>query len=212
MVALSTLSQLGLMVSTLGAGLNQLAFLHLLSHAYFKAMLFIAVGNIIHCRNSFQDIRVVGNLAGAMPLRFSFFNLANLSLCGFPFITGFYSKDLILERVLLQPFAPLVTLIFFLATLLTAAYSARLRVLTSLRPSRTSSLLWSSDSDRVIVRGMQVLSPLSLARGPLLGLLLVPNFYSAFIPLFLKLLTLGVVGSGLALGLFFSPRGRGLLT
>lgn len=140
-VALSTLRQLGLMVSTLGAGISQLAFLHLLSHAYFKAMLFMAVGNMIHCSNSFQDIRVAGNLAGAMPLRASFFNLANLSLCGFPFLTGFYSKDLILERVLLLPCAPLVALIFFVATLLTAAYSARLTLLTSLRAPNASSLL-----------------------------------------------------------------------
>lgn len=61
-VALSTLRQLGLIVRTLGLGLRQLAFFHLLSHAYFKAILFITVGNIIHCSNSYQDIRVAGNL------------------------------------------------------------------------------------------------------------------------------------------------------
>lgn len=132
-VALSTLRQLGLMVRTLGLGLRKMAFFHLLSHAYFKAMLFMAVGNIIHCRNAFQDIREVGNLAEAMPLRVSLFNLANLSLCGFPFLVGFYSKDLILEEVLIGLGSASLLFLFFFATLLTAAYSTRLTLLATLR-------------------------------------------------------------------------------
>lgn len=132
-VALSTLSQLGLMVSTLGLGLGKIAFFHLLSHAYFKAILFMAVGNIIHCRNSYQDIRKVGNLSEAIPLSITLFNLANLRLCGFPFLAGFYSKDLILERVLINPGRGSLLFLFFFATLLTAAYRARLTLLAALR-------------------------------------------------------------------------------
>lgn len=146
-VALSTLRQLGLMVRTLGLGLGKMAFFHLLSHAYFKAILFIAVGNIIHCSNSYQDIRQAGNLAEAIPLRVTLFNLANLSLCGFPFLAGFYSKDLILEGVLIDPGRRALFFLFFFATLLTAAYSARLTFLTALRLPPSSPLQWASDND-----------------------------------------------------------------
>lgn len=211
-VALSTLSQLGLMVSTLGLGLSQLAFFHLLSHAYFKAILFIAVGNIIHCRNSYQDIRIAGNLSRAMPLRHAFFNLANLSLCGFPFMAGFYSKDLILEEVLIGQVNFTSVLIFFAATLLTAAYSTRLTYLTSLRETSGSALLWSSDNDALIVRGIKALAPLAVAAGPLLRLFLLPNFYLSFLPLILKLLAFLVTVGGVGLGLSYFNSSKSLLT
>lgn len=211
-VALSTLSQLGLIVSTLGLGLSQLAFFHLLSHAYFKAILFMAVGNMIHCRNSYQDIRIAGNLSQAMPLSHAFFNLANLSLCGFPFMAGFYSKDLILEEVLMGHVNFTSVLIFFGATILTAAYSTRLTLLTSLREPSSSSLIWSSDNDSLIVRGIKFLVPLAVAAGPLLSLLLLPNFYVSFLPLSLKLLAFIVTLGGIALGLiYFNPK-KSLLT
>jgi len=146
-VALSTLSQLGLIVSTLGLGLRKMAFFHLLSHAYFKAILFMAVGNMIHCRNSYQDIRQAGNLREVIPLRVTLFNLANLRLCGFPFLSGFYSKDLILERVLINSRRGALFFLFFFATLLTAAYSARLTLITALRLPPSSALQWASDND-----------------------------------------------------------------
>lgn len=187
-VALSTLSQLGLIVSTLGLGLGELAYLHLLSHAYFKAILFIAVGNIIHCRNSYQDIRVAGNLATAMPLRVSYFHLANLRLCGFPFIAGFYSKDLILEEALIRATNFFTIGVFFVATLLTAAYSTRLTLLTALGSNQGGALLWSSDNDKVITKGISTLAPLAIGAGPGLSLVLLPNFYISYLPFTLKLL------------------------
>lgn len=200
MVALSTLSQLGLIVRTLGLGLSQLAFFHLLSHAYFKAILFIAVGNIIHCRNSYQDIRVAGNLGGAIPLRVRFFHLANLRLCGFPFSAGFYSKDLILEEALIGRRNALGVFVFFAATLLTAAYSTRLTLLTSLGPSQATPLLWSSDNDPVITKGMAVLAPLAVGAGPALRVILLPNFYISFLPFVLKLLAFLVRLAGVRVG------------
>jgi len=211
-VALSTLRQLGLIVRTLGLGLSQLAFFHLLSHAYFKAMLFMAVGNIIHCSNSYQDIRVAGNLATAMPLSHSFFNLANLRLCGFPFLAGFYSKDLILEEVLIGHTSYTGVIIFFGATLLTAAYSTRLTLCTSLGVTQASSLLWSSDNDPLIVRGIKMLAPLAVAAGPLLRFYLLPNFYTSFLPLSLKLLAFLVTLAGIALGAQYFNKRVSLLT
>ena len=102
-IALSTLSQLGVIIRVLSLGWANLAFFHLLTHALFKALLFICAGSIIHGRGDRQDIRTMGGLVNFMPLRVMMINLANLSLCGFPFLAGFYSKDLILEVAFLGP-------------------------------------------------------------------------------------------------------------
>jgi NADH-ubiquinone oxidoreductase chain 5 len=96
-IALSTLSQLGLIMSILALGGYKLAFFHLLTHALFKALLFMCSGNIIHNVGNCQDIRFIGSLVNFIPLTCVYFNICNLSLCGLPFFRGFYSKDLILE-------------------------------------------------------------------------------------------------------------------
>lgn len=98
-IALSTLSQLGLIIRILAIGYPKLAFFHLLTHALFKALLFLCAGAIIHNINNFQDIRYIGGFRNSIPLTSSCFNVANLALCGIPFLAGFYSKDLILELV-----------------------------------------------------------------------------------------------------------------
>lgn len=96
-IALSTLSQLGVIMRILSLGQADLAFFHLLTHALFKALLFMCAGSIIHSVGDYQDIRVIGSLVKFMPIRVIRINLANLALCGAPFLAGFYSKDLILE-------------------------------------------------------------------------------------------------------------------
>ena len=101
-IALSTLSQLGLIIRILSIGFYKLAFFHLLTHALFKALLFICAGVIIHNTKNAQDIRFIGNLNIRIPLTCRCFNIANLALCGIPFLAGFYSKDLILEIVILS--------------------------------------------------------------------------------------------------------------
>lgn len=141
MVALSTLSQLGLIIRALGIGRPDIAFYHLLTHAYFKALLFICAGNLIHCSNDYQDLRQIGSMATNLPVTTRFVTLSNISLCGFPFLAGFYSKDIFLEISLLSPLAASSVAIFFAATLLTAAYSLRFTILTALRAPHASSLL-----------------------------------------------------------------------
>ena len=101
-IALSTLRQLGVILRILSLGYPELAFFHLLSHALFKALLFICAGVIIHRVGDNQDIRSIGGLIFSMPLSVSFIRVANLALCGFPFLAGFYSKDLILEIAFLR--------------------------------------------------------------------------------------------------------------
>jgi NADH-ubiquinone oxidoreductase chain 5 len=125
-IALSTLSQLGLIIRTIGLGYYDLAFFHLLTHALFKALLFICAGVIIHGMNDLQDIRGMGGIVNQMPLTSICFIISNLALCGMPFLSGFYSKDLILELRLIRNFNLLIFVLFFLSTGLTVCYTFRL--------------------------------------------------------------------------------------
>jgi len=96
-IALSTLSQLGVIMFSISLGLYTVAFFHLIIHALFKAILFLCAGAIIHGVGGSQDIRYYGGQIYSYPVIASCLNIANLSLCGIPFISGFYSKDLIVE-------------------------------------------------------------------------------------------------------------------
>ena len=125
-IALSTLSQLGVIITILSLGWAELAFFHLLAHALFKALLFIRAGSIIHRVGDYQDIRVIGRLVTYMPLRVIIINLANLALCGTPFLAGFYSKDLILEVAFINDLTRICFWLLVLSTGLTVCYTFRL--------------------------------------------------------------------------------------
>lgn len=98
-IALSTLRQLGVIIRTVGMGRPTFAFFHLLSHALFKALLFICAGILIHRCADYQDIRSMGGMLVSIPVVCCLITVANLSLCGAPFLAGFYSKDLIIEML-----------------------------------------------------------------------------------------------------------------
>jgi NADH-ubiquinone oxidoreductase chain 5 len=98
-IALSTLRQLGLIIIILRLGLKILAFYHLLTHAVFKSLLFICAGVMIHLIDNNQDIRLRGKLNEFIPFTIIRFYISSLALMGFPFLAGFYSKDLIIEVI-----------------------------------------------------------------------------------------------------------------
>jgi NADH-ubiquinone oxidoreductase chain 5 len=96
-IAYSTCSQLGYMVFACGLSGYSAGLFHLVNHAFFKALLFLSAGAVIHGLSNEQDIRRMGGLAKIMPFTYTTFLIGSLSLIGFPFLSGFYSKDLILE-------------------------------------------------------------------------------------------------------------------
>ena len=125
-IALSTLSQLGLIIFRLSLGIVKVALFHLLIHALFKALLFIRAGCIIHGFKGWQDIRIIGNIISSLPFIGSCFVVSNLALRGIPFLAGFYSKDIILELSLLGEINLISLIILFLSTGLTVTYTFRL--------------------------------------------------------------------------------------
>jgi len=164
-IALSTLSQLGVMIIVIGGGMPFLAYFHLLSHAFFKAMLFMCAGIIIHNIKDYQDIRKIGIGFNFMPLLLAIMIIANLSLCGLPFLRGFYSKDLILEIMIIKSLNVLCILIILCGTFLTVAYSCRLTYLVGNRVLEAEPAYSIDDKDVFIFLGMAFLLPWSVIGG-----------------------------------------------
>nr|YP_010022726.1 NADH dehydrogenase subunit 5 [Polleniopsis mongolica]QOP39574.1 NADH dehydrogenase subunit 5 [Polleniopsis mongolica] len=203
-IALSTLSQLGLMMSVLSMGYYKLAFFHLLTHALFKALLFMCAGAIIHNMNNSQDIRLMGSLSMMMPLTSSCFNVANLALCGMPFLAGFYSKDLILEMVSLSYINKFSFFLFFFSTGLTVCYSFRLVYYTMTGESSFSSMNMLNDEGWVMLKSMIGLLILSIFGGSMLNWLIFCTPMMVVLPFYLKLLTLFVCMMGGIMGYLIS--------
>nr|YP_004425024.1 NADH dehydrogenase subunit 5 [Gomphocerus sibiricus tibetanus]ADG85457.1 NADH dehydrogenase subunit 5 [Gomphocerus sibiricus tibetanus] len=203
-IALSTLSQLGLMMSILSMGYLNLAFFHLLSHALFKALLFMCAGSMIHNLKDSQDIRFMGSIVNFMPLTSVCLNVSSLSLCGIPFLAGFYSKDLILEMVCLSWINCLVFLLYFISTGLTASYSFRLFYYSMSGDNNFYSSFSFNDSSYFISFGMLFLLFVAVFGGSLLSWLIFPIPYMIVLPYYLSFLTIFTVVLGAYLGYYFS--------
>lgn len=214
-IALSTLSQVAVIIFTLRIGIPEIAFFHLITHAIFKALLFICAGNIIDIHHHRQDLRLIGNISQQMPVISASITIANLALCGAPFIAGFYSKDLIIETttILSSQKNIIILLIFIIATILTTAYSARFSLYTLLLPTYSPSAQYSTESTTQI-KSVIILSLIAISGGALTNWLFLapitePNFSSP-----IKLLTPLMIVSGLALGTAttFTPRSPSIIT
>lgn len=168
-IALSTLRQLGLIMAILSLGFYKLAFFHLLTHALFKALLFMCAGAIIHNIKNSQDIRDMGIFSIYIPFTISCLNIANLALCGFPFLAGFYSKDLILEIVLVSYINLFIFFLFFFSTGLTVSYSFRLFYYLFIININQSSINILNDSSLVISKRMVGLLIFAIIGGSLIN-------------------------------------------
>jgi NADH-ubiquinone oxidoreductase chain 5 len=164
-IALSTLSQLGIIIIIIGAGAPVLAYFHLLSHAFFKAILFICAGIIIHNIKDYQDIRKISISKNFIPIVSSVILIANISLCGLPFLRGFYSKDIILELIIIKGINILIIVVVLLGTFLTVAYSCRMRFLVALNINKAESCYQINDNDLYILIGIILLFPSSVLGG-----------------------------------------------
>ena len=133
-IAYSTMSQLGMMVIAIGLSSYNVAIFHLVNHAFYKALLFLGAGAVIHAVADNQDFRKYGGLKSFLPLTYSVMLIASLSLVAFPFMTGFYSKDLIIESAYGQ-FCFSSTVVYFISTIgamFTTLYSVKVLYLTFL--------------------------------------------------------------------------------
>ena len=153
-IAYSTCSQLGYMIFACGLSNYSVAIFHLFNHAFFKALLFLGAGSIIHSVLDEQDMRKIGGLKQLMPYTYSILVIGSLALAGFPFLAGFYSKDLILE-VAYAKYTPISHFSYYLGSIgafLTAFYSTRLIYLTFLcKPNGNKTVvIFASDSSYVI--------------------------------------------------------------
>lgn len=161
-IAYSTCSQLGYMVFACGLSNYSVGIFHLSNHAFFKALLFLSAGSVIHGVNDEQDMRKLGGLKNLLPFTYSMMTIGSLALIGFPFLTGFYSKDLILE-VAYGKYNLIGYFSYFLGTLgafFTAFYSTRLLYLSFLAvPTGHKKIItFASDSNIQICMALSSLA------------------------------------------------------
>ena len=185
-IALSTLRQLGVMIITIGVGFPLIGFFHLVAHAFFKALLFICAGILIHNFKDYQDIRLMSRSACFMPFTLRMFMTANLRLCGLPFMAGFYSKDLILEIFIMRRLNLFIFVIIILSTALTVLYSCRLAFLLGANRFKGERLTGIKDFDPVVVVGYSFLLVPSIFGGLGGNWVFYPVIPVIFFPLILK--------------------------
>jgi len=181
-IALSTLRQLGVMIIILGIGNPILSFFHLISHAFFKAILFICAGIIIHNIKDYQDIRKIGFSFNNLNYSISIIIIANLSLCGLPFIRGFYSKDLIIEIIIIKGKNLIIFFFLIIGTILTVLYSCRLNLLISINFLKIERFYFISENSIFILIRIFILLPFSIIGGIILSFNIIRSNKIIFIP------------------------------
>nr|YP_009692472.1 NADH dehydrogenase subunit 5 [Limnogonus poissoni]QEH58884.1 NADH dehydrogenase subunit 5 [Limnogonus poissoni]QEH58898.1 NADH dehydrogenase subunit 5 [Limnogonus poissoni]QEH58925.1 NADH dehydrogenase subunit 5 [Limnogonus poissoni] len=198
-IALSTLSQLGLMMTILFLGFPYLSYFHLLTHAFFKALLFLCAGLIIHVMNDTQDIRFMGGLSHQLPVTITCFCISNLSLCGFPYLSGFYSKDLILEVMTFSGHNFFIYFIMYFSVGLTVSYSVRLAYY-SLVVGTNSYSCQSYFEDKFMNLSMIFLVILSILSGSIISWLIFMTPVFLMMPFFMSMMSFIFIVGGVIVG------------
>ncbi len=183
-IAYSTCSQLGYMFVAMGMGAYSVGMFHLFTHAFFKALLFLGAGSVIHAVSDEQDIRRMGGLRTKIPFTYWMMVIGTLALTGFPLAAGFFSKDAVIEAAYAghNPMAGYATVLTLLAAVMTAFYSWRLIFLTFHGKPRAPAQVMAHvhESPPVMLVPLAVLALGALAAGALFYGLFIGDGYAAF--------------------------------
>lgn len=201
-IAFSTLRQLGVIILILSLGIYDLAFFHLLSHAVFKAILFLRAGRVIHGIIGYQDIRILGIISLVSPFISYIMVLSRLSLRGVLFLSGFYSKDIILEYIYLYNINWTMLLLIFISTIFTVLYSLRLVYYSRLKNNiLIFRFNWIEDYKYNIP--IFILGIMTIFWGNVFSWLFLPIPYFFYLSYQVKLINLGLIFIGIVLFFVF---------
>nr|AHA52507.1 NADH dehydrogenase subunit 5 [Euurobracon breviterebrae] len=205
-IALSTLSQLSLMILTISLNCPKMTFFHLITHAMFKSLMFLCSGIMIHNYLNHQDIRYMSFMNLNMPLTNLMFNSSALTLCGLPFLSGFYSKDLIIELFTFNKFNNLMFMTIYISMSLTISYTFRLIFYLTLKSKKIKTFMYYN-SFNFMNYTIFILFFMSLFYGSMLNWLIMSNLETIFLPKKLKLLIFMFLILGISMGLIspFNP-------
>lgn len=196
-IAYSTCSQLGYMVMICGFSQYSTGLFHLINHGFFKALLFLSAGSIIHALSDEQDIRKMGIMKIITPFSYIAIFIGSISLMGLPFLTGFYSKDLLLELIYSEHYLSYAFWLGIIAAFMTAFYSFRLIFFTFFNNNQTSVKIFikSHEGDFILITPLILLTFFSIIIGYFLQIyilkdenpIMITNIYK-MLPLIVSLI------------------------